>query len=256
MFSKFMGAFGKQKLAEAKTGITEALVKFDPESASAAQLAIYEENLDKMALQTAQLRQLSDKEHREAEEAKASFNRYLAAKTNIATQLEDDTVKGKKRQGLEASLNDLSEKLIELKPEVVREIQEATDAAAELAEMEDFLKERADQLKGAKKKLESAQRNMRTADRDKERAAAKEARAKAKAGIGGSGGDGMDVALNAMNEVAQRSQAEADASRTKADLLHTPSLTEDANIASALNAIDGIDDSKTAADKVADFEAF
>jgi len=256
MFSKFMGAFGKQKLKEAKVGITEALVKFDPESASAAQLAIYEENLDKMALQTATLRQLADKESREADEAKASFNRYLGAKNNIATQLEDESLSANKRKGLTASLNELAEKLIELKPEVQREISEATEAKEELKEMEDFLKERADQLKGAKKKLDAAQRNMRTADRDKERAAAKEARAKAKAGIGGSGGDGMDVALNAMNEVAQKSQAQADASRTKADLLHTPSLTEDSNISAALNAVDGVDDSKSSADKVADFEAF
>jgi len=256
MFSKFMGAFGKQKLSEAKVSITEALVKFDPESATQAQLAIYEENLDKMALQTAELRQMANKENKEADEAKSSFNRYLAAKANIEEQIADESLSASKRKGLTKSLEELSNKLIELKPEVVREIEEAKEADEELAEMEDFLKERADQLKGAKKKLDAAQRGMRTAERDKERAAAKEARAKSRAGIGGSGGDSMDVALNAMNEVAQKSQAQADASRTKADLLHTPSLTEDSNIASALNAVDGIDDSKSSAEKVADFEAF
>lgn len=257
MFSKFMGAFGKQKLEEAKQGITEAIVKFDPESATEAQLSMMEEGLDKMALQVAELRQTADKETREAEEAKSTYNRYLAAAQNIQGQLEDtgNPPSAAQAKKLNTSLDQLMEKLEELRPEVAREIQEAEEATQDLEEMESFLKERADQLKGARKKLEAAQRNMQRSQRDQERAAAKEQRARELAGLKG-GSDGMSIALNAMDEVANSAKAEADAKLTKAELLTPVSLKDDANIAAALDAVDGVDTSKSASDKLAGLKAF
>src|SRR3954452_2746716 len=105
----------------------EALVRWDPEGASEAELRTMEQNLDELGQQVALARQAFDKERREAEQIEALSHQRMAAAEQLQGQIaaaSDPT----QRASLERSLETLVAMLEQMTPEVEREKKDAADA--------------------------------------------------------------------------------------------------------------------------------
>src|SRR4051795_2504164 len=84
----------------------EALVRWDPESASEAELRTMEQHLDELGRQVAEARQAYDRERREAEAIEALSRQRIAAAELLQRQI---TAEGDpaRKAGLERSLETL-----------------------------------------------------------------------------------------------------------------------------------------------------
>ena len=232
----FLARFGKVKVGQISQSITEAIVRFDPETASEAQIAEFEAQLNELTAKVATLRREYDKEQKEADAAQANYNRYLAAAEKLQNQIADPATPGEKKGSLEASLTNLLTTIEGLVPEMEREIKEAADAKDFLAQFEQAAVDAAHKVTTARVKLTEAARMMATAKLQKERATEKADHAAVLAGIR-SGNDSLGTALSAMEKAAQKDQDAATAATIKADLLtkNVPqSIENDQNVRDAL----------------------
>src|SRR5215471_6124871 len=84
----------------------EALVRWDPQSASEAELRTMEQHLDQLGQQVARARQSYDKECREAEAIQALSTQRMAAAEQLQNQLTAEA-DPQKKAGLERSLTTL-----------------------------------------------------------------------------------------------------------------------------------------------------
>ena len=98
----------------------EALVRWDPQSASEAELRTTEQHLDDLGLQVAGARQSYDKEQKEAEAIQALSQQRMAAAEQLQRQIaaEPDATR---KAGLEQSLGTLVTMLEQMAPEIERE---------------------------------------------------------------------------------------------------------------------------------------
>ena len=232
----FLARFGKAKVGQISQGITEAIVRFDPETASEAQIAEFEAQLTELTTKVATLRREYDKEQKEADAAQANYNRYMTAAEKLQDQVADPTTPADKKGSLEASLANLLTTIEGLAPEMEREIQEAKDAKDFLAQFEQAAADAARKVTTARAKLSEAARKMATAKLQKERATENAEHAAVLAGIR-TGNDSLGTALSAMEKVAQKDQDAATAATLKANLLtkNMPqNIENDQNVRDAL----------------------
>ena len=89
----------------------EALVRWDPQSASEAELRTMEQHLDELGQQVARARQSYDKEVREADAIQALSTQRMAAAEHLQSQLTTETDSAKKAE-LERSLTTLVAMLV------------------------------------------------------------------------------------------------------------------------------------------------
>lgn len=232
----FLARFGRAKVGQISQGITEAIVRFDPETASEAQIGEFEAQLNELTTKVATLRREYDNEQREADAAQANYNRYMSAAEKLQNQIADPATPADKKGGLEASLANLLTTIEGLVPEMDREIQEAKDAKEFLAQFEQAAVDAAYKVTTAHAKLNEAARKMATAKLQKERASENAEHAAVLAGIR-SDNDSLGTALTAMEKVAQKDQDAATAATLKANLLtkNIPqSIENDLNVRNAL----------------------
>jgi chromosome segregation ATPase len=143
----------------------EALVRWDPKSASEAELRTMEQNLDQLGRRVAQARQSYDKEKREADAIQALATQRMAAAEQLQNQYNAETDPAKKAE-LERSLNTLVGLLEHMAPEVDREKKDAADAKDFLEMLEKTYAEAGGKLREGRAQLERAQRDMARAGRD------------------------------------------------------------------------------------------
>lgn len=236
MLLSFLANFGKAKADQVGNSIVQAIVRFDPETASEAQIAEFEKELDILTGRVAKLRSEYAVEQKQADDARANYERYMSAAEKLQIQISDPTTSAEKKVSLEASLSNLLTTIEGLVPEMEREIQEAKDAKEFLAQFEEAAKQAAKKVATARQKLQAAAREMASASLAKERAAEKAEAAAVLAGIR-SGNDSLGTALSAMESAAQKDREAAVASGLKADLLtkNMPkSIEADENVRQAL----------------------
>ena len=221
----------------AQAGI-EALVRWDPKSASEAELRTMEQNLDALGREVALARQGYDREKREADAIQALSHQRMAAAEQLQRQMDsesDPTRKG----AVEKSLTTLVGMLEQMTPEVEREKQDEADAKDYLHMLEQTYAEAGGKLKTARSELERAQRDMARAAQQREQADRQAEAARRAAGLA-SQTSSLTVALKAMQDAAQKDLASADAQMSKARLLRpTRPEQDDPNIAAALAAASG-----------------
>lgn len=220
--------------------VVDALVELDPKSASAAQLRVMEEDLDKAGQLLTRLRADFQRERREAVEARENYGRRLAAAEHLSHQLE--SAPADRRPSLESSLSTLLTQLEELKGEVEVEEREADEAEALVAEAEAAYREKAKALTEAKTALTKAERDMQRAKIEEERAAERANRAAEVAGLRAGSGSKLTVAVDAMSRRAEQARVNAEAARMKAQALNDLSSRDkpglgDPNIEAALAAV-------------------
>jgi chromosome segregation ATPase len=216
----------------------EALVRWDPESATEAELQTMEQHLDDLGREVAAARQAYDRERREAEAIDALSRQRMAAAEQLQSQMAAEGDPGRKA-GLERSLGTLVSMLEQMAPELEREKQDAQDAKEFLDMLEQGYAEAGGKLKQARSELDRARRDMARAGQQRQVAEQQAEAARRAAGLTRSTSS-VTVALKAMQEAAQRDLASADAAAAKARLLRpTRPEQEDPNIAAAMAAASG-----------------
>lgn len=237
MFSFIRNLVGV-KADNAVNGAIEAIVRWDPKSATEAELRTMEQNLDQLGLQVAQARGAYDKEKREADHIMALSNQRMAAAEQLQLRLTAETNPTNK-QALENSMATLVGMLETMAPDVDRERQDAVDAESFLKSLEETYQQAGQKLRTARADLTRAERDMTRAEQQREAAERRAEGARQAAGLSVAT-SGLGVALKAMQDNAAANLAQADAASAKARLL-TPSKPEkdDANIAAAMAAVSG-----------------
>ena len=226
------------KTDQAVQGAVEALVRWDPQSATEAELRGMEQHLDELGRQVAEARQAFDREQREADAISQLSQQRMAAAEQLQQRMQAEADPTRKAE-LERSLATLVGMLEQMAPDIDRERQDAADAAQFLHMLEDTYAQAGQKLKGARDALNRAQRDMGRAEQQREVAERRAEAARQAAGLS-SATSGLSVALKAMQDNASRNLAAAEAANSKAKLLQ-PSRPEqdDPNIAAAMAAAAG-----------------
>ena len=238
MVLRFMGNLIGVKANQAVTAGVEALIRWDPKSATEAELRTMEQHLDDLGQQVAQARQSYDREKQEADQIQSLSTQRMAAAESLQAQVTASTDPARKA-ALEKSLATLLGMLEQMAPDVDREKQDEIDAKGFLDMLEGTYTDAGGKLKAARGELERAQRDMARAAQQNQTAQQQAEAARRAAGLTQTTSS-LTVALKAMQEVASKDLASADAAMAKARLLK-PSKPEeeDANIAAALAAASG-----------------
>ena len=105
----------------------EALVRWDPQSASEAELRTMEQHLDDLGRQVATARQSYDREQKEADAIQALSQQRMAAAEQLQRQIAAESDATRKAQ-LERSLETLVTMLEQMAPEIEREKKDAVEA--------------------------------------------------------------------------------------------------------------------------------
>src|SRR5215208_305945 len=105
----------------------EALVRWDPEAASEAELQTMEQHLDELGRQVAQARIAYDRERKEADAIQALSRQRMAAAEQLQGRMEMEADGGRKAE-LERSLSTLVGMLEGMAPDIEREEEDAKDA--------------------------------------------------------------------------------------------------------------------------------
>lgn len=216
----------------------EAIVRWDPQSASEAELRTMEQHLDNLGRQVATARQSYDREQKEAVAIQELSQQRMAAAERLQNQISAET-DATRKSGLERSLETLVTMLEQMAPEVEREKKDAVDAKDFLEMLEKTYADAGGKLKQGRSELERARRDMMRAGQQRQTAEQQAEAARRAAGLS-STTSSMTVALKAMQDTAARDLASADAALAKAKLLRpTRPEEEDPNIAAALAAAAG-----------------
>ena len=211
----------------------EALVRWDPQSASEAEMRSMEQHLDDLGRQVATARQSFDREQKEADAIQALSHQRMVAAEQLEKQIAAETDPTRKA-GLERSMGTLVTMLEQMTPEIEREKKDAVEAKDFLEMLEKTYAEAGGKLRQGRSELERARRDMARAGQQRQVAEQQAEVARRAAGLT-STTSSMTVALKAMQEAAARDLASADAATAKAKLLRpTQPEQEDPNIAAAL----------------------
>jgi chromosome segregation ATPase len=226
------------KTDQAVQNAVEAIVRWDPHSATEAELRTMEEHLDRLGRQVAEARMAYDREKREAETIAQLSQQRMAAAEQLQRQLEAAPDPAHKA-ALERSLATLVAMLEEMAPEVDREKRDEAEAADFLKMLEETYAQAGEKLKSARNALNRAQRDMGRAEQQRDAAERRAEAARQAAGLSGAT-SGLSVALKAMQDNAARNLAAAEAANAKAKLLKpTRPEQDDPNIAAAMAKVSG-----------------
>ena len=226
------------KTDQAVNSAVEAIVRWDPKSATEAELRTMEQNLDVLGRQVAEARMIFDKEKREADAIQSLSQQRMAAAEQIQGRIgsEDDPAR---KAALEGSLSTLVSMLEGMTTDIDREKQDATDAEEFLRSLQDTYQQAGQKLKSARDDLNRAQRDMGRAEQQRDMAERRAEGARQAAGLSGAT-SGLSVALKAMQDNAARNLVSAEAANSKAKLLApTRPERDDPNIAMAMAQVQG-----------------
>lgn len=226
------------KMDKAASAAIEALVRWDPKSASEAEMRSMEQNLDALGIQVANARQTFDREQKEADAIVTLSRQRMAAAEQLQRQI-DAAADPAQKAALERSLGTLLDMMEQMAPDIERETKDAVDAKDFLQMLEATYAEAGGKLKSARSDLERAQRDMSRAAQQKEQADRQAEAARQAAGLSKTTSS-LTVALQAMQDAAAKDLASADAQLAKAKMLRpTQPEQDDPNIAAALAAAAG-----------------
>lgn len=236
----FLAAFSKKQMEGVGDSLIKAIVAWDPETATDAEIQEMIAELDKITVEAGKAKSDFEREQKEADAARRNYERHIAAAEILESQMKNAQNTGDlvKASDIQSSLGKLLDDLELLKPELEREEEEAAEAKEFYDELMGLARASAEKVKQARDILQSAQREMKRAEIQKQRAADKAAKAEKLAGLRKDTG-GMGLALASMNKQAQEAKAQAAASELKTKLLAPNEANKDLNIEAALKAAGG-----------------
>ncbi len=238
MLLNFIGNLLGVKTDQAVNAGVEALVRWDPQGATEAEMRTMEQHLDELGLNVAKARQNFDREQKEADAIQTLSHQRMAAAEALQNQANGETDPARKA-AIEKSLTTLIDMMEKMAPDVEREVRDAADAKQFLEQLEDAYAEAGGRLRTARSELDNAQRDMARAAQQREVAQQAAEAARQTAGLSRTT-SGLNIALQAMHDNAAKDLASADAAAAKAKLLApTHPEKDDPNIAAAMAAASG-----------------
>lgn len=229
---RFLKHYGVDKATAVLEEFTSAVVQFDPEAATRAQIATMEEELNRLGRRVAEAEAEVAREARETRELKQSYEQHLEAARILEQRVSagDDPADA---TAAEASLAKIIGRLEQMKPEIEREEREDQEVEAWRRELRQAFDELGGKIRSAQTELQSARRQMDMASLQKERAMEQDRRTREASGLKNSLGS-LSVALDAMNRETAKVRNEAEALKLRTGLHQPDSLDNDPNIAAAL----------------------
>ena len=159
MVWRFLKHYGMNKATDVLDEFASAVVAFDPQAASKAQVALMEVELNKLGKRLAEAEAELRREHRETLDLKQSYEQHLQAAQVLDAKLSSEETTTKTAE-IEASLAKIIDKLERLKPEIEREEREDQEVEAWHSELRGSFEELAKKIRGAQSDLRSAHRQM------------------------------------------------------------------------------------------------
>jgi chromosome segregation ATPase len=234
----FVRTFLGVKTDQAVQAGVEALVRWDPQAATEAELRTMEHHLDELGMQVAQARVAYDRERKEAVAIKGLLQQRMAAAEQLEKQRAVEP-SPERKSALEKSLATLVGMLEQMTPDVEREAQDETEAQEFLAMLEKTYADAGAKLRAARSQLERAHRDMGRATQRREVAEGRAEAARQAAGLSRTT-NSLNVALKVMQDAAEKDLMAAEAAGAKAQLLQpTQPEQDDPNIVAALAAASG-----------------
>lgn len=233
----FMKFFAKNKMQSALKSVEDAMISFDPEAASEAQVEMIAKALDEASLECSKAQAEYDKEKAEAVQARQTYDQRIAAIKVLKGQMEG--AGEEEAAAIKKDIIQLLDTVEASKVELEREEAEAKDAEQWLNECRTIVEEKATQLKTIRQALTEAKRNKDRAELTAEREKDREERKKRLAGISTSSND-LTKVLDTYNKKAAEAQAEANAAKMRSELLTPEQKAEESErVKAALAAAAG-----------------
>jgi len=205
LFGNYLGT----KAKDLHDGLVKAVVAFDPEGASAAQIEEYKGQVDQLAAIAAKAAQQAQADEARVQQLSADFDRHKKAAGLLAGQI--DSAEGADKAAREQALEKILDEAERLKTDLATAQTSLADSQGYYGERKEVHARAAEKLLRAKSVLEAAVRDQERARQEAERAAERKRDVQQSAGLT-NGLDTMDVALDAFkaNASAARQKAEAD----------------------------------------------
>lgn len=242
----FFGSYASTKVKDAAKSAVDALVAFDPEGATQAQIDLMEKSLDSLGLKLSDVKRQYDEAKAHLDAAAKLNDTRLAAAELLQQQISAGDASKQK------SLDSLLTIVEQAQPELDGLKKDASDVKSYLDELQTAYSTAAEKLKAARRQLDQAHRDMERASLAESRAKDRAETAAIAAGVR-TGGDTLNVALDAMQRKTQAAQDAAAAANLKATTLAPQDHEkEDPAIAAALAAAAGAPaEPQSAADRLA-----
>ncbi len=212
MSLQFLSAFANHGVKQALRSATSAIIAAAPEGASAAQLALMDEQFNKAGLAVAAAKRKNDAAQAAFQTARELRRQRLTAAEDLQAQVTaGDESKVEHRDKLLGIIE-------RAQPEMIRLKSEAEETARDFAELTESYRELGERIKSANGALSEAERNLARAQRERERSEQRADAAAVAAGLHASN-DSMNVAIEAMNRMAAEHHDAAEAAKMKASTL-------------------------------------
>ena len=231
-FGNFLKNYGKNAINEAVNGLNSAIVNFDPEGASEAEIMAIEEQFDQVNREYSKAKTEWQNEQKEADAIVALRDQRLQAAGILEQQANDGN-----EQAAEGLLQ-LIDSIESMQDDIEREVEEAQDAKEVMDELDATVKLYAEKLKTARSDMKKAMSAMKKAQKQQERAEERAERAARLAGIK-KGASTLGSALETMNAKVAKAQEEADAANRKAEYLGKSGAEQNDAVAAAMAAASG-----------------
>lgn len=232
LLGRFLKSYGKNAIKDASQAMTDAIVAFDPEGASEAEIEAMEEQFDQVNREYSKAKSEFEKEQKEADAILELREQRLAAAGILSEKAEAGDA------AAEEGLNQLLTALEEMEDDIEREVEEANDAKEVMTELNETVELYASKLKTARSDMRRARQTMQKAAQKAERAEEKAARAARLAGLRNQT-SALGGALESMNRQAEEAKNKADAAERKANLLGKSKVEENDAVAEAMRAATG-----------------
>jgi chromosome segregation ATPase len=230
----FLKKFFGEEVKHGVNEFTSFLVKFDPETASEAQMEVFKQKFDELSLKVATARNNLQKEQDKYNDLEKAYQQRIKAAEILEKKFNET-----QDPNVEKSLNELLNKLEELKPDVDSEKQDCQEAEEIYNEVASYLKEFTVKMEAAHKAIDKAKQDMVRASIEKERSQLKSDAAEIKAGLSSDKND-LNVVLNSFQSKANKDRNEAAAANLRVESLTKSDIEkEDENISAALKEASG-----------------
>lgn len=236
---------------QAADTLTSALVKVSPETATKAELAAMEEDLDNTGRLVIRLQSNLSDEQRQFDAVNLQYSEMIAAAEVLQIRIDDPQLSDAERVLVSSSLDKLLTKIEAFVPELDQSRHDLEATESFLRDAEEAYRNKSQALLTAKQSLEHAKRDMEHAHLEEKRAQKRAEDARVVAGLTSGTLPGLTVALDAMTQSAQESRQRAAASKMKAEVLTTKHTEDDdENIKAAMAEVKGHPSEKTLVDRL------
>ena len=235
--TSFLAQLGIAQMGKIGDTIMTSLVKFDPETASAAQIMEMDINCNQLAARVAQAEAQAEKDQRDVQQLQTTLDRNKQAAGILGERLQA-APQGAGADSLSAKLTTVLNEVEQIGGEdgtgasagtLFEAKQHCTESANDLAEWRQTHQHAVEQMTGARERLRKAHTDMERATAEQQRAEERRRQAERDAGLK-QGLDSTNLAMSAMEKAASDARTAAHAATIQTDALRQSSNTSAADI--------------------------